>query len=94
MFFKDIIGQENIKRRLINGVKEGRVAHAQLFIGAAGYGCLPMALAYAQYLCCENRSDTDSCGVCSACCQISKLTFADLHFVFPIVKKDSKETFC
>jgi len=94
MFFKEIIGQENIKQRLINSVKDGRVAHAQLFIGAAGYGCLPMALAYAQYLCCENPSDTDSCGECSACRQIAKLAFADLHFVFPIVKKDSKETFC
>ena len=94
MFFKEVIGQENIKRRLINGVRENRVAHAQLFIGAAGYGCLPMALAYAQYLCCENRSDTDSCGVCPACRQILKLAFADLHFVFPIVKKDSKETLC
>ena len=89
MFFRDVIGQDDIKARLIRSVDEGRVAHAQLFYGAAGVGCLPMALAYAQYLSCENRTDGDSCGQCASCRQYAKLSHPDLHLVFPIVNKKS-----
>lgn len=89
MFFRDVIGQDDIKARLIRSVDEGRVAHAQLFYGAAGVGCLPMALAYAQYLSCENRTDGDSCGQCASCRQYAKLSHPDLHLVFPIVNKRS-----
>ena len=89
MLFRDIIGQDDIKTRLIRSVDEGRVAHAQLFYGAAGVGCLPMALAYAQYLSCENRTDGDSCGQCASCRQYAKLSHPDLHLVFPIVNKKS-----
>lgn len=89
MLFRDVIGQDDIKTRLIRSVDEGRVAHAQLFYGAAGVGCLPMALAYAQYLSCENRTDGDSCGQCASCRQYAKLSHPDLHLVFPIVNKKS-----
>ena len=65
MLFRDVIGQDDIKARLIRSVDEGRVAHAQLFYGIDGVGCLPMALAYAQYLSCEHRTDGDSCGQCA-----------------------------
>ncbi|MDR3327538.1 MAG: DNA polymerase III subunit delta [Prevotellaceae bacterium] len=94
MFFRDIIGQTQIKKRLINGVSEGRIAHAQLFCGNAGVGCLPTALAYAQYICCENRSQEDACGVCPACLKNAKLFHPDVHFVFPIinVEKSSDKT--
>ena len=60
MQFADIIGQSDIKAQLTQGVREGRVAHAQLFLGPEGSGTLPMALAYLQYLSCENRTEHDS----------------------------------
>ena len=40
MFFREIIGQQEVKSRLIRSVKEGIVAHAQLFCGAEGVGNL------------------------------------------------------
>ncbi len=43
-----------------------------------------MALAYAQYISCKNRSETDACGTCSSCHKYQKLAHPDLHFVFPI----------
>ena len=89
MLFRDVIGQDDIKARLICSVDEGRVAHAQLFYGIDGVGCLPMALAYAQYLSCEHRTDGDSCGQCASCRQYAKLSHPDLHLVFPIVNKKS-----
>lgn len=91
MFFKDITGQHNIKQQLIRSVKEGVVPHAQLFGGSEGVGKFPLALAYAQYLNCENRNDDEPCGICASCVKYSKLAHPDLHFVFPIVKKDKKE---
>ena len=83
MQFKDVIGQEEVKRKLILSVHENRVPHAQLFLGPAGNGKLPLALAYAQYILCPHRTATDSCGVCPTCQKISKLTHPDLHFVVP-----------
>jgi len=84
MFFKDVVGQDEIKKRLIRSVKEQRISHAQLFAGHPGTGKLAMALAYAQYISCKNRTDEDSCGVCPSCHKYQKLVHPDLHFVFPI----------
>ena len=86
MFFRDVIGQEEAKYRLIQEVSEGRIPHAQLFCGPEGVGKFPLALAYARYLSCTNRSDTDACGVCPSCVKFNKLVHPDVHFVFPIVK--------
>ena len=83
MQFKDVIGQSAIKQRLIQSVRGNHVSHAQLFLGLAGSGKLPLALAYAQYILCPNRTETDSCGVCPTCQKIQKLVHPDLHFVVP-----------
>ncbi len=83
MLFADVIGHEDVKRRLRQSVAEGRIAHAQLFCGVEGTGTLPLALAYAQYVCCPHRTATDACGECPSCVQIAKLAHPDLHFVFP-----------
>ena len=95
MQFKDIIGQTAVKQRLIQSVAEGRVPHAQLLAGPSGVGKLQLAIAYAQYLNCPNRTEQDSCGVCPTCLQYQHLQHPDLHFVFPIVKdKDKKCDVC
>ncbi len=86
MKFADIIGQSAIKKRLIDSVLENRVPHAQMFIGPSGVGKLQLAVAYAQYLGCPNRTETDSCGECPSCKQFQKLQHPDLHFVFPVMK--------
>ena len=88
MRFCDIIGQEEVKRQLRQAVRDGRIAHAQLFAGPQGVGKLALALAYAQYVACPNRTEHDSCGTCPTCVQFSKLQHPDLHFAFPIVKGD------
>ena len=92
MLFRDIIGQEATKQQLRQTVREGRIPHAQLFAGISGIGKLQLALAYAQYLNCPHRSETDSCGTCPTCLQFEHLQHPDLHFVFPIVKTDAADT--
>ena len=92
MFFKDIIGQEDAKQRLIREAKEGIVAHARLFCGPEGIGKLPLAIAYARYLSCSNPGEEDACGCCPNCIMYNKLAHPDLHFVFPVIKKKNKDT--
>jgi len=86
MQFRDVIGQEAIKRQLIRAVNENRVSHALLLAGAPGTGNFPLALAFAQYLQCSNRGEVDSCGVCPSCNQAAKLIHPDIHFAFPVAK--------
>lgn len=90
MLFSKIIGQRDIKERFVRSVAEGRIPHAQLLYGLEGIGKLPLAIAYAQYICCENRGQSDSCGVCPSCVKFNKLAHPDLHFVFPIIKPAGK----
>ncbi len=52
--FSKIIGQEHIKNHLIKSADNGRIPHAQLFVGKEGSGTLPMAIAYAQYFMCTS----------------------------------------
>ncbi|HCT29431.1 MAG TPA: DNA polymerase III subunit delta [Bacteroidales bacterium] len=90
MLFKDIVGQEQVKQKLIKSVKEGRIPHAQLFTGQDGTGKLALAIAYAQYISCQQKGEEDSCGICPSCHKFNKLIHPDLHFVFPIILSERK----
>lgn len=95
MYFKDIIGQEEIKRHLIQTAQSGVLPHAQLFTEPGGSGAFALALAYARYVNCSRRTDTDACGQCPSCLKYDELAHPDLHFVFPIVaKKERKKEIC
>jgi DNA polymerase-3 subunit delta' len=92
MQFKDIVGQETVKAHLIKTVKDGRISHAQLFLGPEGSGSLALAVAYAQYICCEQPLENDSCGECSSCRKYQKLVHPDLHFSYPFFAKHKEDT--
>jgi DNA polymerase-3 subunit delta' len=85
MQFSQIIGQKQLIGQLVETVKEDRIAHAQLFLGDIGFGGLPLAIAYATFVNCENKQEHDSCGVCNSCHKMAKLIHADLHFTYPTV---------
>jgi len=92
MRFSEIIGQIPVKNYLVNTVKNSRVSHAQLFLGAEGSGKLTLAIAYAQFICCTDRQyfdsgsalKGDSCGVCPSCQKFRQLMHPDLHFFYPV----------
>ncbi len=84
MLFNQIIGQEHIKKHLQKSAENGRVPHAQLFIGKEGCGALPMAIAYAQFLLCNFSEDAAACNI-----KCNKLQHPDLHFAFPVTTNDS-----
>ena len=91
MLFREIIGQKEVKEQLIQSVKENRVSHAQLFLGPDGSGNFALALAYAQFISCTKRQETDSCGECSSCRKYGKLIHPDLHFSYPFFRGGEKE---
>jgi DNA polymerase-3 subunit delta' len=88
--FSSVIGQGHLKNLLIQEVKNGKISHAQLFYGDPGLGPLPLALAFVQYLFCENKRDIDSCGICPSCKKVQELQHPDLHFSFPVVQTIGK----
>ncbi len=89
MLFSEIIGQKTLKDQLVQTVRENRISHARLFLGPEGAGSLPLAIAYAQYINCTNRLESEPCGKCPSCVKFKKLAHPDLHFVFPVIKPGS-----
>lgn len=92
MQFKHIIGQEEVKQRLVQSAKDGRISHAQLFMGPEGSGNLALAIAYAQFIACKNKGENDSCGACPSCLKYQGLVHPDLHFAYPITSAKEGET--
>lgn len=89
MQFSKILGQEHIKNHLTKSADSGRIPHAQLFVGPEGSGTLAMAIAYAQYILCnnqngENNGANESCNI-----KFQKISHPDLHFAYPTVTTDT-----
>jgi len=83
MNFSAILGQGHLKNHLMKSTDNGRISHAQLFVGKEGSGVLPMAIAYAQYILCSISNDKEACAL-----KCSKLMHPDLHFAFPVATND------
>ncbi len=85
MTFAEVIGQHKTKEVLLQMLRSDRLPHALLLLGAPACGHLSLALAFAQYLLCEDRQEHDACGKCRHCLKAAKLIHPDLHFSFPTV---------
>lgn len=88
MLFRDIVGQEAIKEELFRGYKKGRIPHCQLFYGPKGCGSLPLAIAYARMVLCEEEAlSNQACNL-----RVSELKHPDLHFIFPVANSQEIKT--
>ena len=88
MKFSEVIGQQDVKNRLMQMVTEHRVPHALLFCGPEGCGKMAMALAFASYLLGEREEDAedDSPQTRRATSMLRKWEHPDLHFTYPTIK--------
>lgn len=84
--FSEVIGQQDVIRRLVQTARENRVPQALLFCGAPGVGKLALAMGFAAYLLSEG---TPSLPVTApnARAMLRLWEHPDLHFTFPTIKK-------
>ena len=92
MLFSQILGQDYIKNHLTKSASSGRTPHAQLFVGPEGCGTLAMAIAYAQYLLCQNVDGENTNGNESCNLKFNSISHPDLHFIFPTVTTEDVKT--
>lgn len=92
MLFSEILGQDYLKNHLTSSALAGRIPHAQLFVGPEGSGTLPMAITYAQFILCQNKTAENTGG--NEACNLKFEHFAhpDLHFIYPNVTTDEVKT--
>src|ERR1700759_1297857 len=76
--FAELVGQEHVRRALVNALETGRVHHAFLFTGTRGVGKTTIARIFAKCLNCETGVTATPCGVCGACREIDSGRFVDL----------------
>ncbi len=88
MTFQNIPGHTELKAYFSKIVSSGRVPHAILLTGGEGYGKLALSWALATYLQCKNKGATDACGECTSCRKALQNIHPDIHFAFPVIKKD------
>src|SRR5579872_2325624 len=76
--FAELIGQDHVRRALVNALETGRVHHAFLFTGTRGVGKTTIARILAKCLNCENGVTPTPCGQCASCREIDAGRFVDL----------------
>ncbi len=76
--FSELVGQEHVRRALVNALQSGRVHHAFLFTGTRGVGKTTIARIFAKCLNCESGVTAEPDGTCAACREIDAGRFPDL----------------
>ena len=89
MHLSKIPGHTEVKSYFSKIIQSGRIPHALMMFGGEGFGKLALALGLAQLLQCQNREGTEACGTCNSCQKAAKYIHPDIHFSFPVIKKDS-----
>ncbi|GHC31617.1 DNA polymerase III subunit gamma/tau [Aidingimonas halophila] len=82
--FHELVGQEHVRRALVNALDQGRLHHAYLFTGTRGVGKTTLARILAKCLNCTANGRGDDgvtsrpCGECENCRMIEEGRFVDL----------------
>lgn len=93
--WKNIIGQNAVKDKLISQYRSGKHSHAYMFEGSEGVGKDASAIEFAKLLNCTNvKNGTDACDTCDNCKKIA--SFRSEHFklicALPSAKTDDSDS--
>ena len=84
MNFSDVIGQDDVKSRLLTLIESGKMPHSLLLYGAPGCGKMALALALASHLLGEN--DVNNPKAASVKAMLDRWEHPDLHFSYPVIR--------
>ncbi len=84
MTFQEVIGQEEVRDRLVQMVTEQRLPHAIMLCGPNGVGKLALATAFGCYLLAGGEGNG-----AAEHPMLKKLEHPDLHFTYPTIKLSS-----
>ena len=85
MLFSSLLGHDHLISHLTKTADAGRIPHAELFVGPEGCGTLAVAIAYAQYILCQNQGGENNTGNAACNLKFETISHPDLHFIFPTV---------
>lgn len=81
MNWENLVGQDKVKIKLQESIRENRVSHAQLFTGENGWGTLHLAIAYAAEILASEKGDEVKS-------KVESLQHPDIHFSFPVTSTE------
>ena len=76
--FADFVGQEHVKKTVMNAIVAGKVAHAYLFAGPRGTGKTSMARLLAKAVNCTDSHAGEPCGKCDNCLALTQGRMLDV----------------
>lgn len=79
--FDNILGNDKIKKSLINSVKLNRVSHSYLFIGTEGIGKRLIAKEFAKMILCTDENKY--CDNCKSCIEFDTNNNPDFKVIEP-----------
>jgi len=85
MLFSSLLGHDHLISHLTKTADAGRIPHAQLFVAPEGCGALALAIAYAQYILCQNQGSENNTGNAACNLKFETISHPDLHFIFPTI---------
>ena len=88
MTFNDVIGQEEVRDRLLQMTREGRLPHAIMLCGPQGVGKKALSVAFACHLLTKSPEFPGA----PEAPMLRKLEHPDLHFTYPTIKLPSMST--
>lgn len=78
--FKEIVGNEPIKKMLEQAIKSKRVSHSYLFVGISGIGKKKLAIEFAKTILCQTNNN---CNVCKSCLEFNGNNNPDFNIIEP-----------
>ena len=90
MTFNEVIGQEEVRERLLQMTREGRLPHALMLCGPQGVGKKALAISFACYLLSQkDPKNLQGLQDVKESPMLQKLEHPDLHFTYPTIKLPS-----
>lgn len=88
--YRETLADPELIEQLSDMRQRDAIPHALLFCGEDGGEAMPLAMAFARHILCEEPG-AEPCGHCPSCRQMDLWEHPDFYLSYPVIKIDSKE---